>query len=182
MKDISVIYILLFEQNRRQTEDEYWLGITISIALYKPARYYICQILQVSSTHKLKYNTNYISDFIITKVYCQQVCDANIYNKDEVCCIANQEIESRYRLGTDIVADISYMRRHINILIYIDSQLYILRPLHELYQHLKRVRLYGVVMIHDISEGRTFIIYINISLDFTDEMEYYIISTSQFGS
>ena len=83
------------------------------------------------------------------------------------------------RLGINSHADISCAGRHARVLETFNGRQCNVHPFHDSYAPITKVNTVNAALAHDTNDGKTFILNLNQSLDFTQSMQHSILCTNQ---
>ena len=93
--------------------------------------------------------------------------------------LSEQELIDGCRLGMDSHADVSCVGKHAHILERFTGRTCNVQPFNDSYESIKNVCTVNAAFAYDDAEGKTYIIEVNQSLDFTQSMEHSLLCPNQ---
>ena len=93
--------------------------------------------------------------------------------------LTDEELHHGCRLGIDSHADMSCVGKHAHILERFTGKSCTVRPFNDSYKAMENISTVNAAFAHDTSEGQTYILEVNQSLDFSDSMEHSLLCPNQ---
>ena len=116
--------------------------------------------------------TNQVSSFhIIRNIHSSRGSFNNQLTEDD--------LREGCRLGIDSHADVSCVGKHARITEVFQGKAYNVQPFNDLYKPMKDIRTVNAAFSHDTTDGRSYVLHINQSLDFTNSMEHSLLCPNQ---
>ena len=104
---------------------------------------------------------------------------SNISSTNKTTELSAEELQSGCRLGLDSHADISCAGRHARITATYHGQVCNVSPFNDSYKPMTNIHTVDTAYAVDTSDGKTYILNVNQSLDFTDSMTHSLVCTNQ---
>ncbi len=150
----------------------------ISISLYNLLGYiHDVLLIILISLPSICTNTISICGFHTTIVNIQNI--SAVKNKSKVRFLTDTELRQGCRLGIDSHADMTCVGKHARILERYEGKSCTVYPFNDTMSPMKNISTVNAAYAYDSTDGRTFILQLNQSLDFSNSMEHGLLCPNQ---